>query len=762
MSGSSLSLRNLGATAPSAPTSTAGTSSLTTILIYESVIAFLKRSCNIRILGRSRDEADRLQSTLDGYMQSMLSESLVDAIVDSLGYRKILLELSSELGFAADPNLRIALREDEERIAAVLVFILHSKSAERAALSLEGSAAQSFLDVVQDTLDRGFLMTQDHSWKARRIIRKLSESCDKLPSSLFITGVNGRDEHPMFGGGFGDIYRASYENQTVALKSMRHFLRGGELRRVRWEFCREALVWKDLHHPHILTFLGIDRESFPSTLCMVSPWMEHGTVLTYLHDHGHANVDKLLFEIAQGLQYLHSHNVVHGDLRGANILINQDWSACLADFGLSVFSDATTHTSNRAGSIYWMSPELIAPERFGYRFARTPASDVYAFGCVCIELYTGRPPFSELSEAAALLSIINGERPRRPSGTPAMSDSLWRHLTAYWQHNPTARPVTELVVQNMVWPALNREPTPVQTRTHRSTDPPTYIIYPDNQLDGLQPQTYREESPYTQPPSLWDGSVDYQSRTRDRGSGSRSSSETRDLPAASITIQPEDSRSWHSRSRSLSPEGQIIIQPPYSEAASDGTYYPTASDPTYYPEPYYYPSAPLPGMYPQPPATRKNPLLALFRPLLQAMKRNDSKSNSAPIYNPYSHYPPPQTVIVQPSWPPPEQMPLGYYAPPTIPMSPYYSPTQMPAYYGAPAPIIITSRSSSSSRSRSRSSSPSRLPGMTDARIQVLASSQVPDSTFSNYATQPIYFVGCFSFSFAFSFDFNFSSSNRK
>ncbi|KAJ6542666.1 kinase-like domain-containing protein, partial [Mycena capillaripes] len=248
-----------------------------------------------------------------------------------------------KLGLANDPNLRAALRTDDEGLAMLLVSIFHSKTAEAAVLRLEGDQAQCFLDVVQKTLDKGFLITQEHSQMARRIICKLYAACDRLPSALFITGVSGKEEHPTFGGGYGDIYRASHGNRTVALKYMRavHFMRGSELRRIRLKFCQEALVWKDLDHPHILPFLGIDGDSFPSSLCMVSPWMEHGTVMNYLHDHGHANVDKLLYEIAQGLQYLHTRNIVHGDLRGSNILINENWSACLADFGLSVFSDVT-------------------------------------------------------------------------------------------------------------------------------------------------------------------------------------------------------------------------------------------------------------------------------------------------------------------------------------------------------------------------------------------------------------------------------------
>ncbi|KAJ7715140.1 kinase-like domain-containing protein [Mycena metata] len=297
---------------------------------------------------------------------------------------------------------------------------------------------------------------------ARRIIRKLSESCDKFPSSLFITGVTGREEDPTFGGGYGDIYRASCNNVPVALKRLRYFIRGSELRRIRAKFCREALLWRDLNHPHILPFLGIDSSTFSSTLCMVSPWMEHGTVMRYLKEHGHADVDKLasLF-IPQGLQYLHSRHVVHGDLRGNNILITQDWRACLADFGLSVVSNATSSMStNRGGSVYWMAPELLDSDRFGFDFARTPASDVYAYGCVCLELYTGKPPFAGLREPAALLRVLGGERPDRPLTPPLMSDTLWQHITTYWVETPAARPETQLVVQNMVWPTLTQADSP--------------------------------------------------------------------------------------------------------------------------------------------------------------------------------------------------------------------------------------------------------------------------------------------------------------
>jgi serine/threonine protein kinase len=71
----------------------------------------------------------------------------------------------------------------------------------------------------------------------------------------------------------------------------------------------------------------------------------------------------------------------------ANILINEAWHAVLADFGLAVFVDATANTSHSSGSTRWMAPELSDPKSFDLgQSHRTPASDVYAFACACLEV----------------------------------------------------------------------------------------------------------------------------------------------------------------------------------------------------------------------------------------------------------------------------------------------------------------------------------------------------------------------------------------
>ncbi|KAJ7701877.1 kinase-like domain-containing protein [Mycena rosella] len=374
--------------------------------------------------------------------------SPVDAIIYNHGQRLALLTQG-----LSPSDLRNALQSCHQHISTSLSTILDTRDARQTVLLLEGDRAQSFLDAVQDVLDKGSLPSARHSSKARRLILRLSQVCDQLPSSLFITGVTDRDEHPTFHGGFGDIYRASHNGSTVAVKRIRMFSASAESQRSRLQqFCREALVWQRLRHKYLLPLIGIDRQTFPPSLCMVSPWMKYGHILKYLKEHGREDVDKLLAQVAEGLCYLHSMDIVHGDLRGTNILISDDSNACLADFGLTTVMDATsassaalTSTTNHGGSTRWLAPELIRPASFGCeKFLRTPASDVYAFACV----HTGLPPFSDVwPDVAAMLKVLDGERPTRPD--TSMSDDLWDIVTASWAHDFRHRPNIEAIIESM-------------------------------------------------------------------------------------------------------------------------------------------------------------------------------------------------------------------------------------------------------------------------------------------------------------------------
>ncbi|KAJ6554040.1 kinase-like domain-containing protein [Mycena vulgaris] len=309
------------------------------MVIYKNLLSLLRSVSRTMNLG--------LDATLAQYYTAMCSPQAVTRIIRSSQCRKPLLDTAARLGLTNDPRLREALRMDEERLLATLPLVIHSQAP--LPQGLTDDDAQHLLDVLQNMLRK--TLSQENRLETRRMLRRVSEASNKLPSSMFITGVTDCDAEPSFGGGYADVFRASLKGKAVALKRLREYVYGQNAAAVRLKFCQEALIWQSLNHPHILRLLGIDRETFSPSLCMVLPWMGQGQIETHLRANGRQHVQKLLWEVAQGLEYLHLQNVVHGDLKGDNILVTGKWTACLTDFGLSKFSDLSG-AARRRGEMF--------------------------------------------------------------------------------------------------------------------------------------------------------------------------------------------------------------------------------------------------------------------------------------------------------------------------------------------------------------------------------------------------------------------------
>jgi len=149
---------------------------------------------------------------------------------------------------------------------------------------------------------------------------------------------------------------------------------------------------------------------------------------------------------------MHNQEIIHGDLKGANILIDQGGHACLADFGLTtVISDptyATLPTSKKnGGSIPWMSPELLYPERYNLEDSQpTKGSDHYALGMVIFEVLSGHRPYAGNQQYIVIRKVIEGTHPEKPQG-PWFTDDLWGTLEQCWSSQPKDRPAPEAVLE---------------------------------------------------------------------------------------------------------------------------------------------------------------------------------------------------------------------------------------------------------------------------------------------------------------------------
>ncbi|KAJ3482587.1 hypothetical protein NLI96_g6879 [Meripilus lineatus] len=239
-----------------------------------------------------------------------------------------------------------------------------------------------------------------------------------VPQALMLKGFVISNGDSVGGGGFADIYKGTYRQVPVALKRLRVFqtLEESKRKSLRKAFYREALIWHQLDHPHVLSLLGVSEDASGRMLYMVLPWIEYGNVRQLLDQKMRetqfrgpfflTTITIWLLEIAQGLSYLHSEGVVHGDLRGVNILVDSNGKMKLADFGLAVIAEAgeSLTATIRGGAFGWLAPELIDPESFGLPNTRpTFASDVYSFACVCIELLSCRSPFFGVADAQIVM-----------------------------------------------------------------------------------------------------------------------------------------------------------------------------------------------------------------------------------------------------------------------------------------------------------------------------------------------------------------------
>ncbi|CAE6525732.1 unnamed protein product [Rhizoctonia solani] len=230
------------------------------------------------------------------------------------------------------------------------------------------------------------------------------------------------------------VLRISNDNITQSPKHLKHA-------------ARELHTWCKCSHPNVILLLGL--VVFRERIGMVSPWIENGTLPRYLERVPEANRYNLCVQICDGLSYLHHIGIIHGDLKGANVLVSDKGTPLLNDFGNSLLRDRTLKftqtTSNVALTVRWAAAELITESS-----PSTEASDVYALG---METISGNVPYYEKNESCIIFLVtIKKEPPERPAsliGSHKTGEKLWDLLLRCWAFEPTARPRTNEVADAM-------------------------------------------------------------------------------------------------------------------------------------------------------------------------------------------------------------------------------------------------------------------------------------------------------------------------
>ncbi|KXS13185.1 kinase-like protein [Gonapodya prolifera JEL478] len=199
---------------------------------------------------------------------------------------------------------------------------------------------------------------------------------------------------------------------------------------VKKAFDREVTVWYSLSQENILPLHGacanIERP------IMVSPLMANANVSKYIETHELPVTRriKLLLDIAQGMQYLHSRGIVHGDLKGLNILVDKHGNALITDLRFArvryLTQTSKTLVAPTVGTRRWMAPEHLSHGNM------TQAGDTYAFALICYEILSGgRIPFENIPDAALIHAVVQEKiRPRAVAHPDEHAiQRVWRRAT---------------------------------------------------------------------------------------------------------------------------------------------------------------------------------------------------------------------------------------------------------------------------------------------------------------------------------------------
>src|SRR5256714_3587627 len=211
-------------------------------------------------------------------------------------------------------------------------------------------------------------------------------------------------------GAMGVVYKALDPTigRTVALKTMRVDVHGLETEDVLRRFKNEARASGVLSHPNIVTIYDAGEQDGMVYIAM--EYIEGTTLHSMLAERRVLTADEVIQlsrQICKGLDYAHSHEIIHRDVKPANIMITANGTVKIMDFGIAKAGGGMTSTGQVLGTPNYMSPEQVKGKTLDGR------SDLFSFGVILYEMITGEKPFVGQNVTTIIYKIVH-ENPIAP------------------------------------------------------------------------------------------------------------------------------------------------------------------------------------------------------------------------------------------------------------------------------------------------------------------------------------------------------------
>ncbi|XP_045832712.1 serine/threonine-protein kinase STY46-like isoform X4 [Trifolium pratense] len=239
-----------------------------------------------------------------------------------------------------------------------------------------------------------------------------------------------RYEKKIGSGSVSDLYKGTYINKDVAIKVFKNGSRNENMQR---EFSQEIFITSKIQHKNVIKFIGAcPKPNFH----LVTEYMSGGNMYDFLHIQKVVltlpSLLKIAIDVSQGVNYLHKNNIIHRDLKTANLLMDEKGVVKVADFGVARLQNQSGIMTAETGTYRWMAPEVIQHKPYNHK------ADVFSFGIILWELLTRKLPYEDLSPLQAAIGVVHKDlRPEIPRDThPKLVELIHR----CWHKDPCLRP----------------------------------------------------------------------------------------------------------------------------------------------------------------------------------------------------------------------------------------------------------------------------------------------------------------------------------
>jgi serine/threonine protein kinase len=256
------------------------------------------------------------------------------------------------------------------------------------------------------------------------------------------------------GGAFGAVYKGLWRSTAVAVKLLNSACQEQLDPAILKAFKDEVSIMHSLRHPNVCLFMSVCMTA--PNRAIVTELVSRGSLWDCLRKNktlGFPEVDglthphwpltaikKVVVGALQGLAYLHGHRpaIIHRDMKSANLLVGDDLTIKICDFGLARLRDASIYMTSHVGTVHWMAPEVLNSQKYNER------ADIYSLGIIIWELFTGKCPYEKMNQIEIAVNVV--EKRMRPAYPPYLTAQQKWLLDVCLAYEPDTRMAADQIL----------------------------------------------------------------------------------------------------------------------------------------------------------------------------------------------------------------------------------------------------------------------------------------------------------------------------